>query len=147
MSKVFIVRFSRYSIYKVQCRSPAFTWCPLRTFICQHILFSLSRTFFKFLKNFLSCGCPPVFGVHQTTFICQHIEQSLSRTFFQFSQISFQSALFCRCVAFSLHILPLSSAFVNRYFQIFFRNKHMLILGSFCGRFPLSVSATDAQIY
>ena len=51
MSKVFIVRLSRYSIYKVQCRSVAFISCPPRTFIYQHISFRLSRTFFKFLKK------------------------------------------------------------------------------------------------
>ena len=51
MSKVFIVRFSRYSIYKVQCSlslsRSAFTY--------YHIVFHLSRTFFKFFQISSCC--------------------------------------------------------------------------------------------
>ena len=49
MSKVFIVRFSRYSIYKVQCRSQLAA--EHKGFY--HNFFALSSTFFMFFQTFL----------------------------------------------------------------------------------------------
>ena len=40
----------RYSIYKVQTSFGVSFSCPLRTFICYHILSNLSSTFFKFFQ-------------------------------------------------------------------------------------------------
>ena len=48
-----------YSIYKVQVCSFAFRFGSLRTFICYHISFTLSRTFFQVFQSFLSCRCAP----------------------------------------------------------------------------------------
>ena len=101
MSKVFLVRLSRYSIYKVQCRSLAFISCPLRTFICYHNLFRLSRTFFKFFQTFLSCSLPSRRSRSSDNFYILADTFSFVKNFFQILSNFFR---------FPLDSLPVSQA-------------------------------------
>ena len=78
-----------YSIYKVQIRSFCVPFGSQRTFICYHILITLSRTFFKFFQSFLSCGCAPGSAPFITQllypityhFICQELFQVFTNFF------------------------------------------------------------------
>ena len=127
MSKVFIVRFhviqfTRYSVVHRRsfCVRSELLYVSTAYSVCQEL-------FSNFLKNFLSCGCPPanafirqLLYISRLTRICQYL-------FTSFHKFLFVPPLFCHRTSDSLHILAPFSCFVNRFFKIFLVSKHLLI--------------------
>ena len=115
MSKVFIVRLSRYSIYKVQClacRSRGqLDYSITTSFVCQELFSS----FFKLFSNHstFAFGWPPSRGQLQYVSTSSSICQELFSSFFKFL---FNVLLF-DCLADSLHMITANPGFVNIIFR------------------------------
>ena len=124
---MFLVRLSRYSIYKVQCRSLAFTRCPLRTFICYHNLIRLSRTFFKFFQKLFKSRLSSRQRRSSDNFYMLADLPAFVKNFFQVSQIFFRFRCVSTPVYQRLAYVSRCFAFCQAFSLIFFITKQLFI--------------------
>ena len=147
LSKVFLVRLSRYSIYKAQCRSVAFISCPPRTFICQHILIRLSRTFFKFFEKLFKLRLSSRQRRSSDNFYILADVPEFVKHFFQVSQNFFRfrpfATPFFRRLAYTTTYCIVCQGFSLNFFRV----KQLLRLFHFWPSSAKHLSFSHGQIY